>query len=202
VRPSAVAFEDGGALYERAVTVETSDDGSQWTAAGSGTIAHYAEGGALTNVPIGETTTRHVRVTVANGNDAPLRALKPTLLAQPHAVVFAAGSAPYRLLSGNPAAGAPSYDLGARLAHEAWRAAGARAGETVDNAGYRDPRPIGERFPWLLTGALILVAVVLGGVALRVLRTPGETGGESGGVTGGESGGETGGKSGRESGAS
>lgn len=173
IRPSAVSFGDGGALYARSATVETSADGAQWTFAGSGTIAHYAEGGALTNLPVDETTTRYLRVTVHNGNDAPLRSLAPSLLARPHAVVFAAGAAPYALLSGDPAAEAPSYDLGARLAHETWRAAGARAGETVDNAGYRDPRPIGERFPWLLTAALIAVAVVLGGVALRVLRGTG-----------------------------
>jgi hypothetical protein len=166
-----VTFDDGGALYERSATVETSDDGKQWTGAGAGTIAHYAEGGALTNVPMSETTSRYVHVTVRNGSDASLRALKPALLARPHAVVFAAGAASYRLLSGNASADAPSYDLGARLAHEDWRASDARAGDTTDNAGYRDPRPIGERFPWLLTGALVLIAVVLGAVALRVLRT-------------------------------
>ncbi|HEX3465806.1 MAG TPA: DUF3999 family protein [Candidatus Elarobacter sp.] len=175
VRASVVSFADGGALYERSATVETSDDGTQWSEAGSATIAHYAEGGALTNVPVEETTARRLRVTVHNGNDAPVRALRPALLARPHAVVFAAHEEPYALLSGNPRVdGPPSYDLGARLAHEDWRADGARAGETVANAGYRDPRPIGERFPWLLTGALILVAVVLGAGALRVLRSSAE----------------------------
>jgi Protein of unknown function (DUF3999) len=175
VRPSAVAFDDGGAVYERSATVETSDDGRTWTEAGSGTISHYAEGGATTTVPFDDTTTRYVRVTVRNGDDAPVRALRPALLARTHAVVFAVGSAPYRLLSGNPAAEAPSYDLGARLAHEDWRASDARAGDTTENAGYRDPRPIGERFPWLLTAALIVVAAVLGAVALRVLRRTGES---------------------------
>jgi len=34
-------------------------------------------------------------------------------------------------------------------------------------------RPIGERFPWLLTAALIVVAVALGGVALRTIRSTG-----------------------------
>lgn len=175
VRPSAVTFDDGGALYERSASVETSDDGQQWSEAGSATIAHYAEGGALTSVPLDETTARYVRVTVRNGNDAPVRALKPVLLARPHAIVFAAGAGPYLLLSGNPAAGTPSYDLGARLAHEHWTASAARPGDTADNAGYRDPRPIGERFPWLLTAALIAISVVLGAVALRVLRRTSES---------------------------
>ncbi|HEY0393555.1 MAG TPA: DUF3999 family protein [Candidatus Elarobacter sp.] len=175
VRPSAVTFAYGGALYEREVAVEVSDDGTQWTSAGGGTIARYAEGGAQTSVPLSETTARYVRVTVRNGNDAPLRPLRPSLLARPHAIVCAAPQAPIRLLSGNAGAQAPSYDLGARLAHETWRAVDARAGETVPNRGFRDPRPIGERVPWLLTGALIAAAVVLGALALRVVRRPGAT---------------------------
>jgi hypothetical protein len=172
VRPAAVAFGDGGALYARTVTVEASDDGTNWTGTGEGTIAHYAEGGAERTVALHETTARYVRVTVRNGNDAPVRSLQPSLLARPHAVVFERTDGAYRMLSGNPAADAPSYDLRNRLAHERWRAAGARAGATVDNAEYRDPRPIGERFPWLLTGALIAAALLLGGLALRVVRRP------------------------------
>ncbi len=169
VRPTAVTFADGGAHYERPVTVETSDDASAWTAAGDGTIAHYAEGGSQTTLSIAEATARYVRVTVHNGNDVPLRALRPALLVRPHAIVFARrGTA--RLLSGNPNAGAPEYDLAARLAHERWLADDASTGATVANAGYRDVRPVGERFPWLVTGALLAAAVALGAVALRTLR--------------------------------
>jgi hypothetical protein len=172
VRPAAVAFADGGALYARSVTVEASDDGTTWTGIGEGSISHYAEGGAERTVGLRETTARYVRVTVHNGNDAPVTSLQPSLLARPHAVVFERKDGSYRLLSGNPAADAPSYDLRDRLAHERWRAADAQAGATAGNAGYRDPRPIGERFPWLLTGALIAAALVLGGLALRIVRRP------------------------------
>jgi hypothetical protein len=108
-------------------------------------------------------------VTVRNGNDAPLRTLRPALLVRPHAVVFAAGGTD-RLLSGNPGANPPTYDLVAQLSHERWRAVDGVAGMTGANAGYRDARPLGERFPWLLTGALLAVAVALGVVALRSLR--------------------------------
>jgi hypothetical protein len=169
VRATEVTFTDGGARYERPVTVEASDDAKTWTALGDGTIAHYAEGGSRTNVSLIETTARYVRVTVRNGNDAPLRALRPVLLVRPHALVFAGGGQ-HRLLSGNPSASAPTYDLAARLSHERWRAADAATGMTAPNAGYRDPRPLGERFPWLLTGALLAAAVALGVVALRSLR--------------------------------
>jgi hypothetical protein len=169
VRATEVTFADGGARYERPVTVEASDDAKTWTALGDGTIAHYAEGGSRTNVSLVETTARYVRVTVRNGNDAPLRTLRPALLVRPHAVVFAAGGTD-RLLSGNPGANPPTYDLVAQLSHERWRAVDGVAGTTGANAGYRDARPLGERFPWLLTGALLAVAVALGVVALRSLR--------------------------------
>jgi hypothetical protein len=166
VRAIAVSFADGGALYQRAVSIETSNDTKDWSAAGDGVIAHFAEGGAHTTVCFTESTAHYVRVTVHNGNDAPLRSLHPALLARPHAIVFASGGT-RRLVSGNPKADAPTYDLAARLAVEPWNAAGAATGMTVANAGFRDARPIGERFPWLVTGALLASAFALGLVALR-----------------------------------
>jgi hypothetical protein len=172
VRPAAVAFSDGGAFYQRHVTVEWSTDGTSWTGIGDATIAHYAEGGTATTVALTETTARTFRVTVDNGSDAPLASLRPVLLARPHDIVFAAGAAPYELLSGNPNEEAATYDLGARLAHEDWRAGDAQPAATVANPGYRDPRPVGERFPMLITGALVLVAFVLGAIGLRTVRRP------------------------------
>lgn len=166
VRAIAVSFADGGALYQRAVSIATSNDAKDWSAAGDGTIAHFAEGGAHTTVCFTETTARYVRVTVRNGNDAPVRRLHPTLLARPHAIVFASGGT-RRLVSGNPKADAPTYDLTARLAVEPWNAADAATGMTASNAGFRDARPIGERFPWLVTGALLASALALGLIALR-----------------------------------
>ncbi len=167
---TAVVFAPGEAYYERNVRVETSDDAKQWTPVGDGTISRYAEGGAQLTVALTETTARFVRVIVENGNDAPVPGLAPRLLGRVHDLVFEPGAAPYRLLSGNPAASAPRYDLGARLAHETWHADVARAGGTVANAGFRDERPVGERFPWLISGALIAVAVLLGALAIRTVR--------------------------------
>ena len=166
VRAIAVSFADGGALYERHVTVETSDDTKTWSSAGDGTIAHFSQGGVHTTVSLTEASAVYVRVSVQNGNDAPVRGLRPALLVRPHAIVFSGGGT-RRLISGNPSAVAPAYDLAARLAHERWSAAQASAGTTVANAGYRDPRPVGERYPWLLTGALLACAFALGLIALR-----------------------------------
>lgn len=166
VRAIAVSFSDGGALYERHVSVETSDDAKTWSSAGDGTVAHFVQGGAHTTISLSEASARYVRVSVQNGDDAPVRGLRPALLVRPHAIVFSGGGS-RRLLSGNPNAAAPTYDLAARLAHERWSAADASTGKPVANAGYRDPRPVGERYPWLPTGALLACALALGLIALR-----------------------------------
>jgi hypothetical protein len=168
-RAKAVAFTDGGTFYERSVTIDLSQDARTWETLSSGRISHYPEGGSQTTLSLAEVTTRYVRVTVRNENDAPVSALRPTLLARPHAIVFPAGGSE-RLISGNPNAGAPTYDLAARLSHEDWHAADATLGSTAANAGYHDSRPVGERYPWLLTAALVVVAAALGFLALQTLR--------------------------------
>jgi hypothetical protein len=165
VRAAAVTFADGGARYERAVTVEASNDRESWIPVGEGTISHYAEGGAQSTVCLTEMRARFVRVTVRNGDDAPLQTLRPTLLATPHTIVFAAGGT-RRLLSGNPQAHAPTYDLAARLAHEDWRADDATTGPPSGAVGSSKPFPFGDRSA-LLTGALLAVALLLGVIALR-----------------------------------
>jgi uncharacterized protein DUF3999 len=170
LRATAVVFAPGSAYYERHVRVETSDDAKDWTPAGDGSISRYAEGGAQSSIALTETTAHFLRVIVENGNDAPVPGLAPRLLGRVHDIVFESHGDAYRLLSGNPAAPAPRYDLGSRLAHETWRADAARTGDTVANAGFRDERPVGERFPWLISAALIAVAIGLGALALRTVR--------------------------------
>jgi uncharacterized protein HemX len=76
----------------------------------------------------------------------------------------------YRLLSGNDLASRPAYDLGTRLAHSAWRADPATAVVTERNAAYADERPASERTTGLLTGVLLVVAVLLGALALLTVR--------------------------------
>jgi hypothetical protein len=109
-----------------------------------------------------------VRVTVRNGDDRPVPLLRPALLARPHAIVFAAGGTK-RLLTGNANAHAPTYDLAAKLAHEDWRADDAVTEANAAGATLEDQRGIGERFAWLVTPALLLVALLLGIIALRTI---------------------------------
>jgi hypothetical protein len=171
VRPSAVTFADGGATFARHAAVESSEDGTTWTQAADGEITRFAEGGAQTSFAFGESSARRWRVVVDNGDDKPVPGLRPALLARPHDVVFeAAPQRRYRLLSGNETVSAPTYDLGARLAHSTWRADPAPAVETEANAAYADERPVSERTPGVLTAVLLAVAVGLGALALYTVR--------------------------------
>ncbi len=166
-------FHDRGQAYARHAVVQSSDDGTQWTDAGDAQIARFADGGAQTSFAFGEQTARHWRVVVDNGNDEPVDGLQPVLLARRHDVVFSAVPASaYRLLSGNPNASAPAYDLGERLAHGTWRADRAATQPALANASFRDVRPLADRFPpWLLSTALAAIAALLGVLAIRTVRT-------------------------------
>jgi hypothetical protein len=171
LRPSAVAFTDGGATFARHAVVESSDDGTTWAQAADGEITRFAEGGAQTSFAFGESSARRWRVVVENGDDAPVRGLHPALLSRPRDVVFeAAPQRRYRLLSGNELVSAPAYDLGARLAHSTWRADPATAVEPKRNTAYTDEQPGTERAPGVLTVVLLAVAVVLGALALFTVR--------------------------------
>ena len=77
LRPSAVAFADGGTTFARHALVESSDDGTTWSQAADGEITRFAKGGAQTSFAFGESSARHWRMVVENGNDAPVRGLRP-----------------------------------------------------------------------------------------------------------------------------
>jgi hypothetical protein len=172
LRPTAVAFAGGSGTYVRRVTVASSDDGTTWNDAGEGTIARYARGGAQSSFAFAQATAPRWRVTVENGSDPPVAGLRPTLLARPRELLFrAAPHRGYALLSGNPHAAAPQYDLAAQLAHERARPdAGATLGALADNPAYDDARPLLERFPWLLTTVLLVIAGLMALLAVRTLR--------------------------------
>jgi hypothetical protein len=170
LRPSAVTFADGSTTFARHAVVESSDDGTTWSQAGEGEISRFAKGGAQTSFAFTESSAPHWRVVVENGNDAPVPGLRPSLLARPHDVVFqAAPQRRYRLLSGNDAVGPPTYDLGARLAHSAWRAEPASTVATNQNAAAAET-PDTQRSPGMLTAVLLVVAVALGALALFTVR--------------------------------
>jgi len=174
IRPGSITFAGARETFSRDASIETSDDGSSWETLGSGRIERFAGGSGSASFAFPERTAAFVRVTVADGNDAPLRDVTPHLATRPHDVVFdAGGKHTYRLLSSDPGAPAPTYDLGARLAHEAWAAPVAAAGVTRAFARFvapADTRTLTQRYPWLLSVTIGAVAIVLALFAIATLR--------------------------------
>ncbi len=188
---SEARFETSSAPFHRAVQVSASNDGKDWWLVGSGEIyrlktlsAPAAAGGAewlskgyleqeRLRVEFSEVLTRYLRVTVFNRSDPPLDDLSVAVYGTPRHVVFnQQPGRSYQLLYGNVMAKRPEYEL-ARLvnAKQMESALPGGLGPEQTNPDWSDPRPWTEKHPWLLWVALGLAVVVLGGLALRSLRS-------------------------------
>lgn len=174
IRPASVAFTAARGAFSRDASIETSDDGTMWVQLGSGRIERFADGSGDANVAFPERTAKFFRISVADGNDAPLPATTPHLAAVAHDVVFEASTGDvYRLLSNDPSATAPTYDFAARLAHEAWAAPTAATEPTRAFARYvgpADERTLTQRYPWLLSVIFGAVAISLALFAIATIR--------------------------------
>ena len=172
---SEIRFRTSQPAFFRPVTVESSDDGKDWVSAGSGEIIRATDGGNLREsleVAFSERRASEWRVSVLNGNDAPLPDLAPAALATPRRAVFRQEPGRrYRLIYGHPRAPAPEYDM-ARTTDETEldRAADARLGSLVTNDAYDDPSPWTERNPFVIWVALGAAVIVLGVLAVRALK--------------------------------
>jgi hypothetical protein len=109
-------------------------------------------------------------VSIDNGDDAPLPIQSVRLQMLQRTLCFeAAGSGKYTLLYGDAALTAARYDYATLFAPQT-DAAQAIAGPEQPNPEYRarpDQRPLTERYPALLWGALVVVIATLAGVAFR-----------------------------------
>jgi hypothetical protein len=170
----AIRVRSSTPRYVRHVTVEGSNDGATFVLLGEGDVARFA-GVDLERVEVAG-RQKLVRVTIRNGDDAPLGALRVTPEARARPLLLAEGfRPPYRLLYGAPRLAAPSYDF-ERLpaAATGYEDAGdGRLGPEAANEAFEppsDPRSFFERNDWLVNVALVLatLAVVAAGiVALR-----------------------------------
>jgi hypothetical protein len=158
--------------------VESSEDGREWQSYFSGEIYRYNQGNKQAEslrVYSPESWRRRLwRVEIVNGNDAPLAAAKPALLAIPYFVLFYPQSGhSYRLLYGNSAARLPQYDLSRTFDdHAEPDAKVADLGEEEATANYLDPRPYTERHSYMLWIALVIAVILLAYAAFRALRVP------------------------------
>jgi Protein of unknown function (DUF3999) len=109
-------------------------------------------------------------VTIDNGDDTPLAIQSVHLQMLQRALCFeAAGAGQYTLFYGDAALAAARYDY-ATLFTSQTDAAQATAGPEQRNPEYRprpDQRPLTERYPGLLWGALVIVIATLALIAFR-----------------------------------
>ena len=171
-----VRFAVNPAEFVRAVEISTSDDGTTWRPVAHGEIYRFQrestqEEHLLVDVP-GEITGRYWRITVENGNDAPLPGVIPSLYITPvHLVFEQQPGRSYRLLYGQNLATSPQYDLARRIsASEEDVAAVAQLGAEEETSNYADPRPWTERNRYVLWIVMGIAVLLLGGSAIRSLR--------------------------------
>jgi hypothetical protein len=120
----------------------------------------------------GEVTARYWRITVENGNDAPLPGVVPSIYVTPaHFVFEQQPGRSYRLLYGQELATEPQYDLARRItASQEDLAVVGQLGAEEMNSNYADPRPWSEKNRYILWIVAGIVVLLLGSSAVRALR--------------------------------
>lgn len=176
----SISLHIGDQLFSRRVQILGSDNNVHWRQFGRDVIFRYRVRQSIqqkTTVELpSRTRYRYLMLVVRNGDDRPLRISRATVYSRPVSLVFRAEpERRYRLFFGNPEAAAPHYDLQKIYpdisASESFIPA--RLGEIKARPGLpivSARTPWSERHTWLLPGALILTAAVLGWITLRLMR--------------------------------
>lgn len=169
-----VRIHSDTARYVRRLTVEGSNDRMTFVSLGGGEIARFP-GVDLSQLALAA-RHRYLRVTIRNGDDAPLDALRVVPEAVPRPLLLAAGyRPPFRLLYGAASVSAPAYDF-AQLPAAATgfeRAREGTLGRERANVLFEAPadtRTFFERHGGLVQGLLVVAAIVVAAAGLLALR--------------------------------
>jgi hypothetical protein len=171
-----VRFAVDPAEFSRSVDIATSVDDREWEPVANGEIYRFRQGdksyeqlAVRTNV---SPDRRYWRVTISNGNDAPLPGAVPTLYMTPQHVIFEQQrDRSYRLLYGQSEAKQAQYDLARRVNAKQMEAAVAgQLGPEEVNTDWSDPRPWTEKYDIILWLAMGIAIALIGLSALRSLR--------------------------------
>jgi hypothetical protein len=159
--------------YERPVTISGSNDGRAWVTLARGRIARFPDSVPASEIEVAA-RHRYLRVTIDNGDDAPLAGVDIAAFARRRTLVVSDGfRPPFRLLYGDARARPPVYDF-ERLPRQALGAvATASLAPEQRNAAYEPPedtRSFAARHPRVIQGALALAAVVVAAVGFVTLR--------------------------------
>jgi hypothetical protein len=180
---SRIRLETSSPQFQRAVMIETSDDGKQWQFLSQDVIARlpgpdFKEESLEVRA---SGARRYLRLRIYNRDDQPLQIGHLTLEGLVSELrMLAPGEGPYWLYYGNPAAARlPEYDLSAVLARRSFREVSATLNAGEPNPAYRPPptprKPWSEEHPAILYTVLGGAVLALGIATLRFmarLRTP------------------------------
>jgi hypothetical protein len=169
-----IVLEASGGPFHRAVEVEEGGDGNEWRRLASGTIFRIP-GEDILAIELPETAARYLRLRIFNGDNQPVEVRRAFFEAPRRDVLFRAASAGrYFFHAGNPDAAAPSYDLPAILARTLLAEQPIQAGRWEPNPLYEPPppprKPFSERFPGLLPAVLVAAVLIMGFLAVQLLR--------------------------------
>jgi hypothetical protein len=160
--------------YVRVVRIEGSNDGTSFVTLAQGRVARFP-GVALTDVAV-DAQHRFLRVTIENGDDAPLDGLRVTAEARARPLLLSEGYVPpYRLLYGAASVPAPEYDFEQLppVATGAGHAVVGNLGAEAVNDAYEAPsdtRTFLERNGWITQALLVAAALVAAAAGLVALR--------------------------------
>jgi len=170
--------------FDRLAEIFASDDGASWRALGSAYLFRITQPkftGANFTLRYPETASRYLRIVILNGDDQPISFIAAVATGTLRSVVFnASPDQPYFLYYGIPPAYLaqvryPNYDLERIFPYlEVSQIPGATLGPQQTNPAYVAPAlpvvPFTERYPWLLPGVLVIVALALLGFILRFVK--------------------------------
>jgi hypothetical protein len=177
---SEVRFDVAPMEFVRCVHVAASADGKEWRNLVGAQIYRFhqvyrgdkVQEQLVVPVPYGDAGDRYWRITVVNGNDAPLADASVRLYTTPRHLVFEQRPGKnYSLIYGQERAPAAQYDLGQRVdAKQQEAAVPGKLGPEEINAGWVDPRPWTETHEIFLWGVLVIAVLVIGFTAIQSMR--------------------------------
>lgn len=174
---SGVHFDVAPMEFVRCVSLAASDDKKEWSTISSGQIYRFHRGEKVqqvltVSVSYGNAGARYWRITVENGNDAPLPVASVQLYTAPRHLMFEQQPGrSYTVIYGQERAEAAKYDFGERVNAEArMTALPGKLGPEEVNATWVDPRPWTETHAVFLWGVLLIAVIAIGFTAMQSMR--------------------------------
>ena len=159
------------ARYDRPVSVDGSNDRRTFVPLATGRITR-AEGLRSSALTV-DSRFRYLRVTIANGDDAPLRGLRAETFGPSFAVMVEGGHpTPLKLVYGAAGAASPDYEFARLPVHRPVAVLDPfRLPPEESNPRFAVPGPtLGERYGWLVQASLGLAAAVVAVAGFLALR--------------------------------